>query len=76
MNNPKHLSRKEELILILQESIEHLQNIPDKTIDKREIRMNTDKGTGYYFSDDKFHLWLVKFYFFFQPGKILFHFTD
>ena len=61
MSEQKDQARRDELIAILQESIEHLKTLPDEAIDKRKIRMNTDKGTGYYFSDDKFHLWLIKF---------------
>jgi len=59
MSEQEQLSKKDELLAILQESIENLQSIPENDIEKRKTKFNTENGTGYYISTDRTHMWIV-----------------
>ncbi len=60
MSEQQQLNKKEELLAILQESINYVQNISDEEILKKNTTLNTDKGTGYLISNEQFHIWVVK----------------
>ncbi len=60
MIDHQEMTKKDELIEILIESIEQIKNLPDKEIEKRKTKLNTENGTGYYISNEQVHLWLVK----------------
>lgn len=60
MSEQGHLSKKVELLAILRESIDIIQSLPEEEIEKRKTKLNTDNGTGYYISNNKVHMWIVK----------------
>lgn len=61
MSDQEPLSKKDELLAILHESINYLHSIPEEEIEKRRTKINTEKGSGYYHSDEQIHMWIVKF---------------
>lgn len=59
MSEQKQLTIKDELLNLMEKSIEHIKTIPDEQIEKRFTKLNTENGIGYYVSDNKVHLWIV-----------------
>ena len=60
MSNQQTMTSKEELLEVLQDLIKNIESINDSEIEKRDTKLNVEKGTGYYLSNNHFHLWLVK----------------
>ena len=60
MSEQEQLSKKQELIEVLKESIDHIQHIPDEDIEKRNTKMNAENGVGYLLTTGQFHMWIVK----------------
>lgn len=61
MINQDTSTTKEELIILLQDLIQNIQTLPENEIEKKDIKFNLEKGTGYLLDDEDFHVWLVKF---------------
>lgn len=59
MSEQEQLSIKDELLNLMEKSVEHIKTIPDEQIEKRFTKLNTENGFGYYVSDKKVHLWIV-----------------
>ncbi len=59
MSEQERLSIKDELLNLLEKSIDHIKTISDEQIEKRFTKLNTENGIGYYISDKKVHLWVV-----------------
>lgn len=60
MSEQETLSKKQELLEILQEAKEHLETLPDEEINKRKTKMQAESGIGYYITSEQFHMWIVK----------------
>jgi hypothetical protein len=60
MSDQSAITTKEELLIILRETIETISNTPDEDIEKRKTKMNTENGIGYYISNKDIHCWIVK----------------
>ena len=53
-------SDRQELLVLLQESIKYIEQHPDEDILRHQTKFNVENGTGYMVTNKKFHLWFIK----------------